>query len=210
MNRGRLVAFEGGEGCGKSTQARLLAEHLGAVLTHEPGGTALGARLRDLLLEPVHGPVGPRTEALLMAADRAQHVSELIRPALGRGDDVVTDRFVGSSLAYQGYGRGLPLDAVRALSAWATDGVTADLVVLLDVPAGVAASRAGAPGDRFEVAGEDFHGRVLAGFADLSAADPERWEVLDGTGTVEDVAAAVREVVARRLGHASPAGGTGR
>ena len=142
--RGRFVAFEGGEGCGKSTQARLLAERLGAVLTHEPGATELGRRVRTLVLGPAVGSatVDARAEALLMAADRAQHVAEVVRPALEKGLDVVTDRFSGSTLAYQGYGRGLPLDDLRWLTRWASGGLEPDAVVLIEVPVEVAMARA--------------------------------------------------------------------
>jgi dTMP kinase len=189
---GRLIAFEGGEGTGKSTQARLLAAHLGAVLTHEPGGTDVGRRIREVVLDPAGAPIDPRAEAALMAADRAQHVAEVVAPALARGDDVVTDRFTGSTLAYQGYGRGLDLEELRRLSAWASHGIDADLTVLLDVPADVAAARRPGPRDRLE--GEDavFHRRVADGYRALAAADVARWAIVDGTGTVEEVASRVR------------------
>jgi dTMP kinase len=195
----RFIAFEGGEGCGKSTQAARLAGALDAVLTREPGGTSLGEQLRALLLSPETGDVEPRAEALLMAADRAQHVATVVRPALQSGRHVVTDRFAGSSLAYQGYGRGLPLDEVAQLSRWATDGIWPDLVVFLDVPAEVAASRLGGELDRFEQAGGGFHYRVSQGFRELAAGEPERWVVIDGSGSIDDVAAAVRIAVAERL-----------
>ncbi|HWJ62110.1 MAG TPA: dTMP kinase, partial [Acidimicrobiales bacterium] len=159
---GRFVVFEGGEGSGKSTQARLLAERWGAVRTFEPGGTDVGQRLREILLSPETGDLDPRAEALLMAADRAHHVSTKIRPALNRGKDVVCDRFVGSSLAYQGYARDLGIDAVQALSTFATDGLVPDLVLLLVVPPEVAGARlaeAGKP-DRLEAAGDEFHRKV--------------------------------------------------
>lgn len=204
---GRFVVFEGGEGSGKSTQARLLADRWGAELTFEPGDTEAGARLRAILLDPATGDLDPRAEALLMAADRAHHVSTRIRPALLRGRDVVCDRFAGSSIAYQGYGRGLGADAVAALSSFATDGLTPDLVVLLEVPTDVAGARlavAGSP-DRFEAAGEDFHQRVAGGYRELAAADPQRWAVIDGTGTTDEVAALVAEAVDARL--PDPVGG---
>jgi dTMP kinase len=194
-----LIAFEGGEGCGKSTQARLLAEDLGALLTHEPGGTPAGQRIRDLVLDPAHGELADRTEALLMAADRAQHVAEVIRPALAAGRMVVTDRFAGSSLAYQSFGRGLPLDEVEQLSRWATDGVWPDVVVFLDVPESVAVSRRKADPDRMERAGADFHERVVAGFRSVAASDPERWVTVDGTGSIEEVAVLVRDAVRSRM-----------
>ncbi|MGH9282139.1 MAG: dTMP kinase, partial [Acidimicrobiales bacterium] len=169
--RGRLVALEGGEGCGKSTQAALLATRLGAVLTREPGGTGVGEQVRVLLLGPAAGSLDPRAEALLMAAARAQHVAEVVAPALAEGRDVVTDRFSHSSLAYQGHGRGLPLDEVRQLSEWATGGLWPDAVVLLDLPAAEAWARLGRL-DRFEAEGDGFHQRVAAGFRALAAADP--------------------------------------
>jgi dTMP kinase len=197
--RARFIAFEGGEACGKSTQAALLADALDAVLTHEPGATPLGRELRQLLLDPATGTVEPRAEALLMAADRAQHVAHVVRPALDSGRHVVTDRFAGSSFAYQGYGRGLPLDELRVLSQWAVAGTWPDLVVLIDVPLEVAATRRGADLDRFEAEDDGFHRRVVEGFRELAAAEPDRWVVVDGTPSIADVAQAVREVVAERL-----------
>jgi dTMP kinase len=198
VGRGRFVVFEGGEAAGKSTQAARLAERLGAVLTREPGGTAAGSAIRALLLDPATAGLDDRTEALLMAADRAQHVAEVVRPALAAGRHVVSDRYVGSSLAYQGFGRGLPVDEVRRLSAWATRGLEPDVVVLLDVPEDVAASRAAERPDRMEAAGDDFHRRVAAGYRALAAADPRRWAVVDGCGAPGSVAAAVWAVVAER------------
>ena len=199
---GRFVVFEGGEGSGKSTQARLLAARWRAELTFEPGDTEVGARLRAILLDPATGDLDPRAEALLMAADRAHHVATRIRPALHRGRDVVCDRFVGSSIAYQGYGRGLGAEQVAALSVFATDGLVPDLVVLLDVPASVADARLAAAGtpDRLEAAGDAFHRMVAKGYRELAAADPGRWLVVDGTGTVEAVAARVQAAVGSRLG----------
>jgi dTMP kinase len=194
----RFVAFEGGDRSGKSTQAALLADHLGAVLTREPGGTAFGRRVRDVLLDPATGVVDARAEALLVAADRAHHVATVVRPALAEGRHVVTDRYVGSSLAYQGYGRGLDVEDVRRVSEWATGGLAPDLVVLLDVPVAVAGARDGSP-DRFEAEAAAFHTRVAEGYRRLAAAD-DRWVVVDGTRPVDEVAAAVRAAVAARLG----------
>lgn len=194
---GRFVVFEGGEASGKSTQAALLATRLGAVLTREPGGTGLGARIRSIVLD-VDGagsPLDARAEALLMAADRAQHVAEVIRPALAGGATVVSDRFTGSTLAYQGYARGLDVAELARLSSWATGGLEPDVVVLLDVPAGVAAARMDRSLDRMEAAGADFHRRVAEGYRDLAAADP-RWVVVDGSGAVDDVEARVVAAVA--------------
>lgn len=195
--RGVFVAFEGGEACGKSTQAARLAARRNAVLTREPGGTALGERVRAIFLDPATGHVDGRAEALLVAAARAQHVAEVIEPALAAGRDVVTDRFTGSSLAYQGHGRGLPVEEVRRLSAFASAGLEPDLYVLLDVPADVAAVRLGEDRDRMESAGDDFHDRVRRGYAEL--ARTEGWVVVDGTGTPDEVEAAVFEAVSGRL-----------
>ncbi|MCB0978610.1 MAG: dTMP kinase [Acidimicrobiales bacterium] len=202
---GRFVVFEGGEGSGKSTQARLLAERWGALLTFEPGDTEVGRRLREILLSPETGELDERAEALLMAADRAHHVATVVNPALLRGRDVVCDRYVGSSIAYQGYGRGLDPHHVAALSAFATDGLRPDVVVLLEVPEEIAAERLAAAGkpDRMEAAGDEFHRRVAEGYRLQAAADPERWVVVDGSGSVEEVAARVVEAIeARGMGRA--------
>lgn len=211
---GRFVVFEGGEGSGKSTQARLLAERWGAELTFEPGDTEVGARLRQILLDPATGDLDARAEALLMAADRAHHVSTKIRPWLNRGRDVVCDRYTGSSVSYQGYARGLGAHHVAALSAFATDGLVPDLVILLEVPDEVAADRLAAAGtpDRLEAAGEEFHRAVAAGYREQAAADPDRWVVLDGSGSVEEVAARVDSAVSARFsGPSAPAlGATAR
>jgi dTMP kinase len=197
MTRGTFIAFEGGEASGKSTQAARFAAARGALLTREPGGTPLGERVRALFLDLATGHVDGRAEALLVAAARAQHVAEVIEPALAAGRDVVTDRFTGSSLAYQGYGRGLPVEEVRALSTFAGAGVEPDLYVLLEVPAEVAAVRLGADRDRMESAGDDFHDRVRRGYAELARA--EGWLVVDGSGTPEEVERLVAAAVAARL-----------
>lgn len=193
--RGRLIVFEGGEASGKSTQAALLARRIGAVLTREPGGTEIGRSLRALLLDPSLSSLGrldTRAEALLMLADRAQHVAEVIRPALDRGADVVSDRFSGSTLAYQGHGRGLDVAELAPISAWAAGGLEPDLVILLDVAMDVAAARMGRDLDRMESAGAAFHRRVAEGYRALAAAEPGRWAVVDGGGAVEEVSARVR------------------
>jgi len=196
---GRFIAFEGGEGSGKSTQAALLASRLGALLTREPGGTPLGRHIRQLVLGPdVPDQVDIRAEALLLAADRAQHVSSVIRPTLLSGRDVVSDRYAASSLAYQGYGRSLPVADIRWLSDWASNGLWPDLVILLDVPAELATERLATSGvgpDRLESAGDEFHRRVADGFGALAAENPETWRVVDGQGAVEDVSARVAKVV---------------
>jgi dTMP kinase len=194
-----LVALEGGEGAGKSTQAARLADRLDAVLTREPGGTALGEAVRRLLLDPTGAEVDARTEALLFAADRASHVARVIEPALAAGRSVVSDRYVESSLAYQAFGRGLPLGEVRALSAFATGGRRADVVVVLDVDPAVGAVRRGRSPDRMEAEGTAFHERVRVGFAELAAAEPDRIAVVDASGDAEEVARLVWSEVARRL-----------
>ena len=158
----------------------------------------MGERIRALLLDPTAGELHARAEALLMAAARAQHVAEVVAPALAAGRHVVSDRFTGSSLAYQGFGRGLPLDDLRALSLFATGGLEPDVVVLLDLPEAAAASRRSGDLDRLEAAGQAFHRRVRDGFAALAAAD-HRWVVVDGSGEAGAVAERVWGVVAARL-----------
>lgn len=191
--RGRWIALEGGEGCGKSTQARLLAERLDAVLTREPGGTAIGERVRAILLDAADIRIHPRAEALLMAADRAEHVAEVVRPALEEGRDVVSDRSVWSSIAYQGYGRGLEVEELLRINRWATTDVFPDVVVVLDVLPTVARSRTGAPRDRMEAAGDEFHRRVASAFERL--AEERGWSVVDANDSIELVAARVWSAV---------------
>ena len=206
--RGRLIALEGIDGCGKSTQVRLLADRLDAVATFEPGATGLGASLRALLLDRDRPPVAGRAEALLMAADRAQHVAEVIEPALVSGRWVVTDRYSASTLAYQGFGRGLDLGELRSLVDWATDGLRPDLTVLLDLPVAVAAARRhGAAADRMESEADDFHQRVADGFRVLAEDDGDRWLVVDATGSVDDIAASIWGAVEVLAGPDGPPGG---
>ncbi|HVM07871.1 MAG TPA: dTMP kinase [Acidimicrobiales bacterium] len=193
---GTWIAFEGGEGSGKSTQARRLAETLDAVLTREPGGTPVGERVRAVLLDP-SADIDPRAETLLMAADRAQHVSSVVVPALERGEVIVSDRSAYSSIAYQGHGRGLPFDEVRSISAWASGGRWPDLVFLLDVPDDVRSARMQRDHDRLEAAGAAFHQRVNAGFREMAAADPDGWIVVDGTPPPDEIAAHILETYRR-------------
>jgi dTMP kinase len=197
MSRGRFIVFEGGEACGKSTQASLLAERLGARLTFEPGDTPLGTELRKLLLDP-NGSLTARTELLLMLADRAEHVATVIEPTLAAGQDVVCDRFSGSTLAYQGFGRGLPLAELEAMSTFAAGGLEPDLVLLLEVEPAVAAARLSGERDRIEAAIDGFHERVAAGFRTLAAHAARRWEVVDGSGDVETVRGRIEEILERR------------
>ncbi|HVT20611.1 MAG TPA: dTMP kinase [Mycobacteriales bacterium] len=193
---GLFVAFEGGEGAGKSTQVQLLAEGLrrtgfDVVVTFEPGATAIGAALRQVLLDRDSVGLSPQAEALLYAADRAQHVSEVIRPALARGAVVVTDRYVDSSLAYQGAGRSLAEAEVRRLSAWATGGLMPDLTIVLDLAPEVGLQRRGGPGDRLEDESLAFHHRVRAMFLQLAAHHRDRYLVIDATESSDRIHAAV-------------------
>ncbi len=195
------IALEGPEGCGKSTQAKRLADAIGAVLTRETGGTAIGQRLRTILHDVTVTELDARAESLIVAADRAQHIVEVVRPALDAGQHVVSDRTVYSSLAYQGYGRELPIAELRWINDWAIRGTWPDLVVLLDVPSKVIANRMKSRQlDRFERAGGDFHARVVAGFAEMAAADPDHWAIVDASRSVADVATSIRSIVRDRLG----------
>ncbi|HXZ83220.1 MAG TPA: dTMP kinase [Acidimicrobiales bacterium] len=198
--RGKFIVLEGGEGCGKSTQAELLATHLGAQCTREPGGTQIGESIRAILLERGTGSLDPRAELMLMLAARAQHVSERIRPWLDAGRDVVCDRFSGSTLAYQGHGRGLPLDEVAAANDLCCAGLQPDLVVLLDLPTEAGAARREAPDDRFEKEDGAFFSRVADGFQEIARGDPDRWVIVDASGAIDEVARRVRAAVAERLG----------
>jgi dTMP kinase len=198
---GRFVVLEGGDATGKSTQVTALAGRLAdkgldVVTTFEPGATALGARLRSLLLDD-GAPVDPVAEALLMAADRAEHVVEVLRPALARGAWVVSDRFVPSSLAYQGVGRGLGVPEIEQLNELATAGIEPDLVIVLDLSPEEARRRMGAPRDRLEGEDEAFALAVHEAYRDL--AKTRGWEVVDAGGTPEIVAGAIWSCVCDRL-----------
>jgi dTMP kinase len=204
-NPGVFVAFEGGDGTGKSTQARMLADWLrtdqghSVVLTREPGATAIGVRLRELLLEN-GSDLGPQAEALLFAADRAHHVASLVRPALERGDIVVTDRYIDSSVAYQGAGRDLDGDEIARMSRWATDGLVPDLTVLMDVDPLISKARrardaARAGEDRLESLPDDFHAKTRARFLELARREPYRYLVVDAGMSVDDIQQLVRRRV---------------
>lgn len=194
------IALEGLEGCGKSTHAKRLGEHLNAVITREPGGTRIGSLLRAILADPENVDLDRRTEALLMAADRAQHMAEIIKPALDRGQHVVSDRSIYSTLAYQGYGRQLGTEALLSISTWALNDRLPDVVIYIDVPTDVLNARlAKRDLDRFEREGADFFARIAEGFRELRAADPDRWVIIDGTVPKGDVEAAIRAQVTNRL-----------
>jgi dTMP kinase len=199
---GFFLVFEGGEGAGKSTQVQAVAGWFAArglevVSTREPGATDLGRRLRGLLLDP-DVTLSPRSEALLYAADRAEHVASVVRPALDRGAAVISDRYVDSSLAYQGAGRALEMDAVARLSEWATGDLVPDLTVLLDLPPEVGLARAHERSghDRLEREQIAFHERVRAHFLWLADQEPSRYAVIDATAPVADVTARVLQAVA--------------
>lgn len=197
---GRLLAFEGADASGKSTQARRLGERLGVEVTFQHGATDVGGAIRSIVLDPTNDRLDDRAEALLIIADKAQHVAEIVGPALAAGDTLISDRFTASALAYQGYGRGLDLDVLRATLAFATHDTEPDLTVLLDVDLDVARARLGPQMDRIEGAGAEFHQRVRHGYLELAAADPDRWVVIDADGTVDEVAARIDTAVDAWLG----------
>jgi dTMP kinase len=194
---GWFIAFEGGEGAGKSTQEALLADSLrlagrSVVRTREPGGTPAGEAIRHVLLSPDFDGLDARAEALLFAAARGEHVAHVVRPALERGDVVICDRYLDSSVAYQGVGRDLGVDRVRDLSLWATGGLLPDLTVLLDVDPIVGLARF-AGRDRLEAESIDYHRAVRQGFLDLAAAEPERYLVVDAADPATVIADAIRQ-----------------
>ena len=195
---GTFIAFEGGDGAGKSTQVRQLAGALReagreVVTTRQPGGTALGSALRDLVLHGDH--VAPRAEALLFAADKAHHVEELIAPALERGAVVITDRYTDSAVAYQGAGRALGAREVHDLQMWAVGGLVPDLTIVLDVTPALGRLRRGDTHDRLESEADEFHAQVRQHFLDLAAAAPERYLVVDAALRPGEIHAAILERV---------------
>lgn len=203
---GLWVTFEGGDGAGKTTQAALLEQWLQqqgrtVLRTREPGGSDVGVLIRDIVLHH-RGDIAPRAEALLYAADRAHHVATIVRPALARGEVVIQDRYLDSSVAYQGAGRVLDADEVRQLSLWATEGALPDVTVLLDLDPAAARRRLDAddkPFDRLEAERADFHQRVRDAFLALAAAEPERFLVVDAGLPVDEIAARVQRRVAAAL-----------
>ena len=200
MKTPAYIALEGLEGCGKSTHTTRLGLHLNAVITREPGGTRIGTELRSILANPDNVEMDRRTEALLMAADRAQHMAEVIAPALERGQHVVSDRSIYSTLAYQGYGRQLGTAELLTISQWALRDRLPDIVIYIDVPTDVLNERlAKRDLDRFEREGAEFFARIAQGFSELQQADPERWIVIDGTMPKDDVEADIHTKVLARL-----------
>lgn len=202
---GLLITFEGVDGSGKSTQLALLADDLRArghdvVLTREPGGTALGEGIRHALLHAGHDDMSPRAEVLLYTAARAQLVEEVIHPALSEGKIVLCDRFLDSSLAYQGYGRDLGVDNIMMLNVWATEGLFPDLTLVFMVDEATRHARCPGEGDRLEQAGDEFFARVCEGYRRLASDHPHRIRAVDGQGTVPEVQARVRALVDEELG----------
>jgi len=203
---GLFITFEGGDGSGKSTQAELLAEWLAAsghtvVRSREPGGTDIGLELREIVLHS-RGHIAPRAEALIYAADRAQNIATTVRPAVERGEIVIQDRYIDSSVAYQGAGRVLDADEVRGISVWATEDFRPDLTILLDLDEAIGRERLDEVRtryDRLEAEKSDFHARVRAGYLALAAAEPDRFLVLPATDTIVSIAAAIRERVSTLL-----------
>ncbi len=196
MSRGRFVVFEGIDASGKSTQARRVADERAARFTFEPGDTPLGVDLRRWLLD-ASAPMSPVTESLLMLADRSHHAATVIEPTLAAGDSVVSDRYWASSIAYQGYGRGVDLALLRAATELAIGACQPDVTILLDIPVEVADERRLRDHrDRFESADVAFHERVRAGYLELAAADPAHWRIIDGAGDYETVSVAIEAVLA--------------
>lgn len=200
---GVFITFEGGDGSGKSTQVALLADELRSqgytvVATREPGGTVIAEKIREVLLDPANHEMGDRTEALLFAAGRAEHVHHLIRPAIARGDVVISDRFMDSSVVYQGMGRGLGPTDVLGLNMWATGNLRPDLTIVLDVESSSGLDRIGDK-DRIEQASAEMHSKVRQGFLQLAMSDPDRYLVVDGSQSVETIAAEVLERVEELL-----------
>ncbi len=205
--RGLFVTLEGGDGSGKTTQAELLEQWLAragrtVVRTREPGGTDLGVEVREIVLHS-RGHIAPRAEALLYAADRAHHIATRVRPALERGDVVIQDRYLDSSVAYQGAGRVLDAAEIRSLSLWAAEGLLPDLTVLLDLDEGAARDRLDTVRtryDRLEAEKSDFHARVRAAYLELADAEPERFLVVDATLPIADIAGVIRGRLEELLG----------
>jgi dTMP kinase len=203
-----FITFEGPEGSGKTTQMRLLVEWLrgqeyDVELTREPGGTGIGNQIRDVLHDPCNTAMDATAEILLYSADRAQHVAQCIRPALAAGKVVVSDRYYDSTLAYQGYGRGLDLEMLRAITAFATGGLKPDLTLYLDIAPEEGLQRRQAGGEewnRLDAETPEFHQRVRAGYMELIEQEPERWVVIDAVRSVEEVQEEIRAQVQARLG----------
>ena len=206
MTAARFIVFEGGEGAGKSTQSAALADYLQArghevLCTREPGGTPAAEAIRSVLLDPANAGLDDRAEALLFAAARGDHAARVIRPALERGEIVISDRYLDSSVAYQGVARGLGAERVAELSLWATGGLVPDLTIVLDVDPALGLARVVGP-DRLESEPLEWHARVRQGFLDIAAAAPDRYLVLDGSRPAEDLAGEIAVALSALVGDA--------
>lgn len=206
-----FVTLEGPDGCGKTVQSKRLTEHLrseglNVVMTREPGGTEIGDQIRQVIMSLENRQMDPRTEFLLFTASRAQLVKEVIRPHLEAGGVIVSDRFYDSSFAYQGYGHGLPLDELRAITAFATGGLVPDLTLLIDLPAkaGLARRKTGGNWNRMDAYDLAFHQRVRTAYRTMAQAEPERWRTVDGDQSPDNVQAALQAAVEAFVAQRSP------
>lgn len=200
MSKGLFITFEGGDGCGKTTQIKLLDEYLRnkgykTLLTREPGAKGLGIKLREILLN-YDGEVSPTCESFLFLADRAQHIDCIIKPALKEGTIVLCDRHIDSTVAYQGYGRGLDIEQIRHLNNIATNGIKPDITIVLDVDVKTSQNRVGTEKDRMESAGVEFFERVRNGFLEIAKQEPERVKVVDSTQTITEIHKEILELIA--------------
>ena len=199
MHRGLFITFEGADGCGKTTQIRLLDEYLRAkgkttILTREPGAKGLGVKLREILLN-YEGEVSPNCESFLFLADRAQHVDCIIKPALKEGKIVLCDRHTDSTAAYQGYGRGINLDEIKKLNEIAVSGLKPDLTIVFDIDIETSLSRVGNEKDRMEAAGIDFFNRVRNGYLEIAKQEPDRVKIINASDTIDNIHKKVVELV---------------
>lgn len=198
MNKGLFITFEGADGCGKSTQMKLLAEYLQengfeVLLTREPGGKGLGEKVREILLN-YDGEVSDRCESFLFLADRAQNIDIIVNPAVNSGKIVLCDRHIDSTVAYQGYGRGLDIDRINMLNNLATNGKKPDLTFVFDIDVETSMQRVGSEKDRMESAGQEFHNRVRNGYLELAKQEPQRIKVLDAKKSIEEIHKNVVEI----------------
>ncbi len=201
--KGLFITFEGGDGCGKTTQLNLLAKYLeekgeNTIVTREPGSIGLGQKLRELILH-YDADIAPTAEAFLFLADRAQHVAKLVKPAIETGQIVLCDRHTDSSVAYQGYGRGEDIERINYLNNIATQGIKPDLTFIFDVSAEVAQTRVGAEKDRMESAGKAFHERVRSGYLEIAKQEPQRVSVIDANLSIEEVFAQVKKIIDEKI-----------
>lgn len=202
-NKGLFITFEGGDGCGKSTQLELVKKYLEekgfkTLTTREPGSVGLGQKLREVLLH-YDGDVAPRAEAFLFLADRAQHIAKIVKPAIDNGVIVLCDRHTDSSVAYQGYGRGEDIEQINMLNNLATQGIKPDLTLLFDVSTEVAQTRVGSEKDRMESAGIEFHKKVRQGYLEIAKKEPQRIKVVDSNLSIEEVFAEVKKIIDEKI-----------